>query len=117
MSTTPLNTHHGMHWSPETPLGKWALSAAGLAGGGTVALAVDFSAGVESADSFTDNWFLTAAGVAILASAVASAVTGAFALVRQHDRSWLVASATGLGAIVTVLMLQQIAEGLGWLSG
>lgn len=117
MSTTPLNTHHGMRWSPETQLGRWALSLAGLAIGGTAALAIAFSAGLEPADSFTDNWLLTAAGVAILTSAAASAGTGLMALIRHHDRSWLVVSATGLGVLVTALMLQQVAEGLGWLAG
>jgi hypothetical protein len=116
MSTTPLR-HHAMHWSPETRLGKWALSLAGAAVGGTVALAIGFAAGLEPADSFTDNWFLTTAGLAILASAASSVVTGSLALIRGHDRSWLVMSATGLSVLATALMLQQVAEGLGWLSG
>ena len=117
MSTAPLHTHHGMRWAPETQLGRWALSLAGLALGGTVAFAIAFSAGVEPAESFTDNWLLSAAGVAILASAAASAATGLLALIRRHDHSWLVVSATGVGALVTALMLQQVAEGLGWLGG
>lgn len=117
MSTTPFHTHPGMHWAPETSLGRWALSLAGLALGGTVALAIAFAAGLEPADSFTDNWFLSAAGVMILASAAGSAATGLVALVRRHDHSWLVASATGVGVLVTVLTLQQVGEGLGWLSG
>lgn len=116
MSTTPLR-HHAMHLSPETRLGKWALWLAGVAVGGTVAFAVGFAAGLEPADSFTDNWFLTTAGIAILASAVVSVVTGSLALLRGHDRSWLVMAATAVGVLVTALMLQQVAEGPGWLSG
>lgn len=112
MSTTPMHTHHDMRWAPETPLGKWALSLAGLALGGTVALAIAFSAGLESAESFTDNWLLSAAGVAILVSATASAATGLLALIRRHDHSWLVVAATGVGGLVTALMLQQVVEGL-----
>jgi hypothetical protein len=106
-----------MHWLPETHVGKWALSLAGLAVGGTVALAIAFAAGLEPVDSFTDNWFLTVAGLAILASATASVLTGFLALIRGHDRSWTVVSATGLSVLVTALMLQQVAEGLGWLTG
>ena len=75
MGTTPLHTHHGMRWAPETKLGRWALSLMGLALGGTVVLAIAFSAGLETAESFTDNWLLSAAGVAILASVAASAAT------------------------------------------
>lgn len=115
MSTTPLHSHHNMHWAPETQWGRWTVSLAGLALGGTVAVAIAFSAGLESAESFSDNWLLSAAGMAILASAAASAATGLLALVRRHDHSWLVVTATGAGVLVTVLMLQQVAEGLGWL--
>ena len=50
-----------------------------------------------------------------MASATASAVTGLLAVFRQHDHTWLVVTATVLGVLVTVLMLQQVAEGLGWL--
>ena len=117
MSTTPMHTRRGMRWAPETRLGRWALSLAGLALGGTVALAIAFAAGLDSAESFTDNWILSAAGVAIRACAAASAVTGLMAMIRRHDRSWWVVSATGVGVLLTALTLQQVAEGLGWLSG
>jgi hypothetical protein len=116
MSTTPVR-HHPVRWSPQTRLGGRALSLAVVAVGGTVALAIGFAAGLEPADSFTDNWFLTAAGIAMLASAAAAAVTGSLAVLHGHERSWLVMWATGLSVVVTVLMLQQVAEGLGWLSG
>lgn len=116
MSTTPWRTRHGRYWSPETPLGRWALSLAGLSLAGNVALAIAFSAGVERADSFTDDWLLIAAGVAIFTTAVASAATGSLAMVLHHDRTWSVVSATALGALVTALTLQQVAAGLGWLS-
>ena len=117
MSTTPFHAHRGTHWAPGTEMGRWALSLTGLALGGTVALAIAFAAGLEPAASFTDNWFLSAAGLVIVASAAASVATGLVALVLRHDHSWMVASATGLGALVTALMLQQVVEGLGWLSG
>jgi hypothetical protein len=117
MMTTPSHAHRGMHWAPETRLGTWALSLAGLALGGTVATAIAFAAGLEHAESFSDNWLLTAAGFAILASAAASAVTGAIARIRHHDHAWSVVSAAIVGALLTALMLQQVAEGLGWMTG
>lgn len=117
MDATPLQTHHGMRWSPETRMGRWTLSLAGLAVGGIVASAIAFSLGMEHADSFSDKPRLTLAGFAILASGATSVVTGLLALIRRHDRSWWVLSATGLGVLTTALMLQQVAEGLGWLSG
>jgi hypothetical protein len=116
MMTTPSHAHRGVHWAPETRWGTWALSLAGLALGGTVALAIAFSAGLEPAESFSDNWLLTAAGFAILASAASSAVTGAIARIRHHDHAWSVLAAVVVGALLTVLTLQQVAEGLGWMS-
>jgi small neutral amino acid transporter SnatA (MarC family) len=117
MNTSTLKTHHGMQWSPETHLGEWTAWLAGLAFGGTVALAVAFALGMEHADSFSDKPLLTVAGVAILASGTTSVVTGALALMRRHDHSWVVVSATVFGVLVTALALQQVSEGLGWLSG
>ena len=85
MSTTPLHTHHGTRWGPWTRLGAWAPSRMGLALAGTVALTIAFAAGLESADSFTDNWILTVVGAAILVSAAASSVTGLIATISHHD--------------------------------
>ena len=116
MGATTSQTHRGMGWPAETQLGRWTISLAGLALGGTAVRAIAFSLGLEPADSFTDNWLLTGAGAAILASGAASVVTGALAFLRRHDRSWMVLSATGLGVLVTALSLQQVAEGLGWLA-
>ena len=113
--TTP-HTPEGMQWAPETRLGTWTARLAGLAVGGTVALAIAFALGMEHADSFSDKPLLTLAGVALLASGATSVVTGAWALVRCHDRSLLLVTATVSGVLVTALTLQQVAEGLGWLS-
>jgi hypothetical protein len=112
-----MGTRHVVQWSAETRAGRWALSLAALAVGGTVAVAIAFSAGLDHGGSFADNWVASLAGVAILASAVASVVTGLLALTRRHEHSRLVVAATCASGLVTVLMLQQVAEGLGWLSG
>ena len=115
MTTYSKNDHH-MGWPPQSRLGTWTLTLAGLAVGGTVISVIAFASGlVESADGFTDNWFLTGSGAAILASAAASVVTGGLALFRRHDRSWLVVLAFAFGILVTALTLQQVGEGLGWL--
>lgn len=117
MSTAaPLSTHHHRGWSPASRLGRWAVGLAGAALTGTVALAVAFSTGLEPAQSFSDNWVLTSVGMGVLALAVAALVTGVVALTARHDRSWgVVVSAVAAGA-VTVLLVQQLLEGLGWLS-
>lgn len=107
---------HGTHARPDSRLGTWAVALSGLALAGTVALSLALAAGLERGEGFTDNWLVTGVGFAILASATASAVTGLLALVRDHDHSWLVASATVLGMLVMLVTLQQVAEGLGWLS-
>lgn len=117
MMTTTSGPRHGMHWAPGTRSGTWAVYLAGLALAGTVSLAIAFAAGMEPADSFSDKWFLTVVGVGILGSAAASAVTGVTAIVRSHERSWLVIAGTVVGGLLTALMLQQVIEGLGWLGG
>ena len=117
MNTSTPKTHHGMQWSAETHLGTWTARLAGLAVGGTMALAIAFALGMERADGFSDKPIITLVGVAILASASTSVLTGALALMRRHDHSWLVLSATVFGVLVTAVTLQQVAEGLGWLSG
>jgi hypothetical protein len=80
---------------------------------------VAFALGAEHADAFTDSdhWAISLTGMGVLISAVASLVTGIDALVRRHDRAWLVVTAVVVGGLLTLLALQQVAEGLGWLSG
>ena len=117
MSTaTPSRAHHSMGWSPASRLGRWALGLGGLAVAGTAALVIAFSAGLEPAESFSDNWLLTAAALAVLGIALASVAAGVVALAARHDRSWAVVLAMVAGIAVSALFLQQVAEGLGWLS-
>lgn len=113
---TTVASNHRVGWSPQSRAGSWALALAGLALGGTVALAVAFALGLEPADGFADNWLLSASGVAVLLSGVGAVVAGVLALVRRHDRSWAVLSATAVGVVVSAATLMQVAEGLGWLS-
>lgn len=115
MRTTVWKDHHS-GWSPESRVGWWTVSLAGLALGGTLGLAAAFALGLEPADSFSDSWLLTGYGLALLVSAAASVVTGALALVRHQDRSWVVVTATVAGTLITLLMLQQVAEGVGLLT-
>lgn len=118
MMTTPSHAHRGgVHWVPETRLGTWALSLAGSALGGTVALAVAFATGLERGGTFSDNWYVTTAGVAILLSAAASVVAGSVARIRRHDHAWSVGAAVVVGVLLVASTLQQVAEGLGWMTG
>lgn len=117
MSTAaPLSTHHHWGWSPSSRLGRWALGLAGVAVAGTAVLAVAFATGLEPAESFSDNWLLTSAGVAVLALSLAAVVTGVVALAARHDRSWGVLGAAVAGGTLALLFVQQLLEGLGWLS-
>lgn len=118
MMATPSHAHRGGgHWTPATRLGTWTLSLAGFALGGTVALATAFAAGLERGESFSDNLYVTTAGAAILLCAAASVVTGGLARLRDHDDAWSVVVAVVVGALLTLSTLQQVAEGLGWLTG
>ncbi|WP_207083375.1 hypothetical protein [Nocardioides sp. S5] len=53
MTSTPSHARRGVHWSPGTRWGTWAVSLAGLALAGTVAVAIAFAAGLEPAESFS----------------------------------------------------------------
>ena len=117
MGTTSPSAHHRSRWSPETRPGTWTVTLAGLALAGMLALAAAIGLGaVEPGEGFTDNWFVTGWGVAILVSAAGSLLAGGEAVVRRHDRSWAVLGATVVGALVTAATLMQVAEGLGWLT-
>lgn len=116
MRATVPNTHHGLTRLPDSRVGMWAVALAGLAVIGTVGSVVAHAVGVEPAESFTDNWVLSLTGLGILVSGAASLVTGGDALIRRHDRSWLVVTAVVVGGLITALVLQQVGEGLGWLS-
>ena len=116
MTTTPSTTHHGMRWLPQTRLGRWATASAATALGLTVALSVAFAVGMERPETMTDSWLVLAVGAATLAGSGTATVTGMLAMTRRHDHAWLVGAATGLGLLLTLLMLQQVGEGLGWLT-
>ena len=100
----------------QTRLGTWAVRTGGLALAGTVALSVTFAAGAPRPDGITDSWWVLGAGAAILLAAAVCTVTGLLAVVRDRDHSWLVAVATVAGLSVLLLTLQQVAEGLGWMT-
>lgn len=116
MRPTVPSTHHPMPWSATTRLGAWAVVLAVLTFGGTIALALALALALEPGSGFTDSWLVDAAGLTVLVSAVGCVVAGLLAVVRRHERSWTVVTATAVGAVVTAVTLLQVAEGLGWLS-
>jgi hypothetical protein len=44
-------------------------------------------------------------------------VVGALAIIRRHDRSWMVLLAACVGLFVAAVMLNEVAQGLGLLTG
>jgi hypothetical protein len=103
---------HDARWAPGSRIGRWAVVTASAAVLGLALSVVGFATGLmESASSFSDNWALTAWGVAVLAAAGASSVTGALALLR-HDRSWSVVLATFVGTLALLLLLNEVAQGM-----
>jgi len=66
---------------------------------------------VEPADSYTDSWVQLVWGGGIWVCAVAAFVAGLVAIVRRHERSWMVVLATALGLLPVVLLLSEIALG------
>lgn len=104
---------HDARWTPASRIGHWAVGLASAAVLGVALSVVGFATGLmESASSYSDNWALTAWGVAILATAAAAAVTGGLALFDRHDRSWSVVLATVFGTGVLLILLNEVAQGL-----
>ena len=96
---------------PDSRIGRWAITLAGLSLTGIVLLVLGFALDiVEPADSYTDSWVQLVWGVGIWVCAVAAFAAGLVAIVR-HERSWMVALATALGLLPAVLLLSEIALG------
>jgi hypothetical protein len=110
--TTHPRTHLDLHGWPESPTGRRAITFAGVSVTGIALLVVSFVLGiVEPAERYTDSWGQLAWGVGIWGFAVAALVAGLVAMVRHHERSWMVVLATALGLLPVVLLLSEIALG------
>ena len=110
--TTQSRTRLDMRGWPESRVGRQAITLAGLSVTGIVLLVLGIALDiVEPADSYTDSWAQLVWGVGIWVCAVAAFVAGLVAIVRHHDRSWMVVFATALGLLPVVLLLSEIAMG------
>ena len=79
---------------------------------GILLLVLSFALGVvEPADSYTDSLPQLVWGAGIWLCAVAAFVAGLMAIIRHHERSWMVVLATALGLLPVVLLLSEIALG------
>lgn len=110
--TTQSRTRLGLRGWPESRVGRRAVTLAGVSVGGIVLLVLGFALGiVEPANSYTDSWAQLVWGVGIWVTAVTAFVAGLVAIVRHHERSWMVVLATALGLLPVVLLLSEIALG------
>jgi hypothetical protein len=66
---------------------------------------------VEPAESYTDSWGQLAWGLGIWACGIGAVIAGLVAIVRHHERSWMVVLATAVGLLPLVLLLGEIALG------
>jgi hypothetical protein len=96
---------------PRTRSGRRAITLAGLSVAGIALLVLSFALGVEPAKTYTDNWAQLVWGAGIWVCAVAAFVYGLIAMIRHHERSWMVMLATALGLLPLVLLLSEIALG------
>ena len=110
--TTHSSSRHGVGWWPESRVGRRAITFAGLCVAGVVLLVSSFALGiVEPAASYTDSWPQLVWGLGIWACGVTAVVNGLVAIIRHHERSWMVVLATALGALPLALLLSEIATG------
>jgi hypothetical protein len=64
----------------------------------------------------TGDWAVSLWGFVVLASALAAFGIGLLAILARGDRTASVLAAVGVGGLIGVILLQQVAEGLGWLT-
>jgi hypothetical protein len=111
MTTHPSIRHDVRGW-PESGLGRRAITFAGLSVTGILLLVLSFALGVvEPADSYTDSRAQLVWGAGIWVCAVAALVAGLIAIIRHHERSWMVMVATALGLLPLGLLISEIALG------
>ena len=97
---------------PESRVGRLAITFAGLCVAGVVLIVLLFALGfVEPAQSYTDSWAQLVWGLGIWACGVTAFFTGLIAIMRHHERSWMVMLATALGLLPLALLLSEIATG------
>jgi len=111
MATHASLRHDRRGW-PESRVGRRAIAFAGLSVTGIVLLVLSFALGVvEPADSYTDSWAQLVWGAGVWVCAVAAFVAGLIAMIRHHERSWMVVLATALGLLPLALLISEIALG------
>jgi len=97
---------------PQSRVGRRAVTLAGLCVAGVVLLVFSFALNVvEPASSYTDSWAQLVWGLGIWACGIAAVVAGVVAIVRHHERSWMVVLATVLGLLPLALLVSEIALG------
>jgi hypothetical protein len=69
-----------------------------------------FALGVEPADSYTDSPGQLVWGLGIWACGIGAVVAGLVAMVRHHERSWMVVLATVLGLLPLYLLLRASSD-------
>ena len=112
MATHLKSSRHDLPGWPESRVGRRSIGFAVLSLAGIVLLVISFVLGIaEPADSYTDSWPQLVWGAGIWGCAVTAFVTGVLAIVRHHERSWMVMLATALGLLPVALLISEIALG------
>lgn len=102
---TTITTPSGPHLRPTTPLGRWSVALFGLFALAFVTLIGVAASGQEGGDTLFDNLWLGIPGVVAGASALASLVLGAIAMIKSRERSVATLVAVLLSAIVAFFLI------------
>lgn len=97
---------------PQSRVGRWAVALGALTLTSVVLILLSLAFNlVDLPGSFGDNWWFGVWGLSIWATGLASIGTGAVAIIRRHDRSWMVVLATVLGFLPVALLLSEAVLG------
>jgi hypothetical protein len=105
-------SRHVVHGRPESRVGRWAVTLAGICVAGVALIVLAFALNiVEPAKSYTDSWPQLVWGLGIWVCGIGAVTAGIVAIARHHERSWMVILATVLGLLPLALLLSEIALG------
>jgi hypothetical protein len=110
MTSSTGDGHFHIHVWPTGSLGRWSVGSAAVFGVGLItqwlAVVAGQDRGVDSA--FFDNWWLAGPALLAVLGGFSALVSGAMAMIREHDRSIGVILSTLVGVLVAVVITGEL---------
>ncbi len=105
VSTGDVRPH--THLRPTGPLGRWSVGSAVVFALGLIVEWLAMFSGQDrgESDTFFDNWWLAGPALVLVVGGLSALVSGALAMIREHDRSIGVIVSTLVGLVVALFLI------------